>query len=130
LRFPALEPHERFTTKFFAKKVGGLNGIRFIGGTKNHPVAKIQRQHFGFVITEWRDERCGGLRGGDNRCARFADHVHAIVIARAVLAGRHKALRFVRPQDEQIIFGTFQSLICQTGASAMIVKSSFKNVFT
>jgi hypothetical protein len=30
----------------FAEKIGGLNRIGFIGGTKNHPVAKIQRQHF------------------------------------------------------------------------------------
>ena len=35
-----------FYDPFFADEIGGLNGIGFIGGAKNHPVAKIQSQDF------------------------------------------------------------------------------------
>ena len=72
-----------------------------------------------------RDKRRGGLRGGDDGCARFADHVHAIVIARAVFAGRHKPLRFVRPQDEQIVFGAF-GLGFVEPAQRVIVEKQFQ----
>ena len=72
---------------FLAEKISGLNRVCLIGRTENHPVAQIQRQHFRFVIAKRRDKRCGGLGGGNDGCARFADHVHAIVIARAILAG-------------------------------------------
>jgi hypothetical protein len=41
---------------FFAKKIGGLHGVGFIGRPENHSVAKIQREHFGFVIAQRRDE--------------------------------------------------------------------------
>ena len=36
-------PVERLTTRFF-QKVGSLNGVGFIGGTKDYPIAKVQRQ--------------------------------------------------------------------------------------
>jgi hypothetical protein len=35
-----------FYHPFFADEIGGLNGIGFVGGPENHPVAKIQGQDF------------------------------------------------------------------------------------
>ena len=34
-----------FDHLFFAQEIGGLNGIRFIGGAENHPVAQVECQH-------------------------------------------------------------------------------------
>ena len=35
-----------FYHPLFADEIGGLNGIGFVGGAENHPVAEIQRQDF------------------------------------------------------------------------------------
>lgn len=40
-----LSPRAFYHT-LFTQKIGGLNGIRLVGGTENHPVAKIQGQDF------------------------------------------------------------------------------------
>ena len=45
-----------FHDPFLAKKIRALHGILLVRCTENHPVAKIQRQYFGFVVSERRDE--------------------------------------------------------------------------
>ena len=82
------------------KKIRAFDGSNFISRFENHPVAKIQRQHLRLFLAQRRNERRGRLRGGNQRRLCFAHHVNAIVIAHAVFAGRDKALRFVRPQDD------------------------------
>jgi hypothetical protein len=56
-------------------------------------------------------------------------HVHAIVIARAVLAGRHKPLCFVRPQTNQIAFRALFAILIKA-AQCVIIEQQFQNVFT
>ena len=62
------------------------------------------------------------MRGGNNGCACLADHVHAVVIARAVLAGRHESLRFVGPQDEQIVFGAVGFGLVEAAQRVIVVE--------
>ena len=114
-----------FHHRFFAKKIGGLNRVGFVGAAKNHPVAEIQRQHPGFVVAQGRDKRGCRLRGGDNGRARLADHVHAVVIAGAVLAGGHKPLCLVRPEDEQVVFGAFGLRLVKS-AQGVIIEEQFQ----
>ena len=116
------ESPRAFYHALLADEVGGLDGIGFVGGAEDEAIAEIQGQHFGFVVAKRRHKRRCALCGGDNRCACLADHVHAVVIARAVLAGRHKSLRFVSPQDEQIIFGAVGFGFVEATQRVIVVK--------
>ncbi len=66
--------------------------------------------------------------GGDNGRPRFANHIHAIVIARAVFAGRHKPLRFVCPQDEQVVTGAFGLRLVKPAQGVVVVEQFQKRV--
>src|SRR6266700_4133955 len=109
----------------FAEEVGGLNGIGFVGGTENYPVTKIQCEHFRFVVAQGREERGSGLRGGDNGGSRFANHVHTVVVAGAVLAGGHESLGLVSPEDNEIVLGTLDFGLVET-AQGVIVKQQLE----
>ena len=54
----------------------------------------------------------------------LVNHVHAVVIARAVLAGRHKSLRFVRPKNEQIVYRPFRFWFVKT-AQGVVIEQQF-----
>jgi len=50
------ETPRAFHDALLADEIGGLNGVAFVGGAEDDPVAKIQREDFLFVRAEWRDE--------------------------------------------------------------------------
>ena len=52
------ESPRAFHHALFADEIGGLNGVAFVGGAEDEPVAEIEREHFRFVRAEWRNERC------------------------------------------------------------------------
>lgn len=95
-----------FHDALFAEKICRLDRIGFVGGAKDEPVTEIQGQHLRFVIAQRWHKRGGALRGGDDRGAGLADHVHAVVVARAVFARGHESLRFVGPEDQQVVLRT------------------------
>jgi len=125
IAFAAAVTPGAFHHPLFADEIGGLHGVGFVGGPENHPVPQVQGQNFGFVVAQRRDQRGGALRGGDNGSASLADDVHAVVIAGAVFAGRHESLRFVRPQDEQVVLGA-SGLGFVEPAQGVIVKEQFQ----
>ena len=50
------EAPRAFDDALLAEKIGSLDGVGFIGGAEDHAIAEIQRQHFGFIVSERRHE--------------------------------------------------------------------------
>jgi len=114
-----------FGHSFLSEKISGLEGVGFVGSPENHPVAEIQRQDSGLVIAQWRDKRGGGLGGGDDGCAGFANHIHDVVVAGAVLTRDHESLRLVRLQNDEIVVDAPRFLFVEP-AQGMIVEQQFQ----
>ena len=65
------------------------------------------------------------MGGGDDGGAGFADDVHAVVIAGAVLAGGHEALGFVGPEDDEVVAGAFGFGFVEA-AEGVVVEKEFE----
>ena len=102
-----IESPAPFDHPLLPEKIGGLNGARLVGGAEDHSVAKVNGEDFGFVGPQGKSEGRGRLRGGNDCGAGLPDDVAAIVTAGSVLACGHEPLRFVSPQNQQVVLGPF-----------------------
>ena len=80
---------------------------QFVGGGEVDFVAQVQQKDLGlFPTAHWWNVRGGRLRGIDRRGACATNFVHRVVIGGAVLAQKHRLLRFIEHHDDQVFPGT------------------------
>src|SRR5690348_12856069 len=72
IAFARAESPGAFDDALLAEKISGLHRISFVGGSEDHAVAEIQREHLRFVVAKWRHKRSRALRRGDNGRPRLA----------------------------------------------------------
>ena len=86
-----------FENPLLSKKISAFERAVFVCCSEDQPVSEVQRKHLRLVPSKGRNERGRGLRCGNHRSTSLANHIHAVVVAHAVLACGHETLGFISP---------------------------------
>ena len=116
---PVCEPPAPLHHTAPAQKISRLQRTLLVRRPEYHAVPKVQSEHPRFVPAKRRDKGGRRLHGCNHRRTCLTDDIDRIVVAHTVFARRHEALRFVCPQNKQIVPRPLTTPPVETSKQAM-----------